>query len=150
MTEAPKRVIGRPFPKGKSGCPGGVSAKSIQVGLARKMTQTQFMDLTLKYLDKTREELKAMIENPATPVLEVMIAQIIAKGIIEGDQTRLTFLLDRIIGKVPDKIEHSVNNNTDHLYEEFERLNAESKKLDQLPSIGASGRDITPKDPESV
>lgn len=52
----------------------------------------------------TRDELQQAIQAPSTPVLEMAIASIFAQSIKQGDYTRLAFLLDRAIGKVPQVI----------------------------------------------
>jgi hypothetical protein len=49
----------------------------------------------------TKDELEVAKESPSTSVIELTIAAIFAKSIETGDYTRLSFLLDRAIGKVP-------------------------------------------------
>lgn len=97
------------FKKGKSGNPSGRPKLPPDVQAARKLTNTQFIILVNKFLNMSREELKAAAENPNAPMLELIVAKIIERAIANGDQTRLGFILDRLIGKVPDKIEHSGN-----------------------------------------
>lgn len=50
----------------------------------------------------TQEDLCAVAKNRNTPVLELTIASIFVQAVEKGDFTRLSFLLDRAIGKVQD------------------------------------------------
>jgi hypothetical protein len=52
-----------------------------------------------------RVELEKLLADPKTSALEVFVLSIISKGIKEGDQARLEFLLQRTVGKVKEKIE---------------------------------------------
>ena len=56
-------------------------------------------------MDKT--QLKALVNAPDTPVIELMIASIIYKGLEYGDQQRLDFMLNRLIGRVKEQVEIS-------------------------------------------
>lgn len=54
-----------------------------------------------KFHDMTREDLQAVVTNPKSTMLEIMVASIMAKAAKEGDASRFGFLLDRQIGRVP-------------------------------------------------
>ncbi len=54
-----------------------------------------------KYARMDRAELGLMLETKAMPMLEACIAKIFQESYAKGDFTRLSFLLDRAIGKVP-------------------------------------------------
>ena len=56
----------------------------------------------------TKAEAKAIVLNPDTPLIEVLIASIVNKAVHQGDERRLTFILDRLIGKVKDTVD--INN----------------------------------------
>lgn len=45
------------------------------------------------------------MDNPETPAIEAHVASIFMHGIKHGDHLRLSFLLDRAIGKVPIAVE---------------------------------------------
>lgn len=55
------------------------------------------------YLEQS--ELVAIIGTPGTPVLEAVAASILSEAIVKGDQQRLEFVLQRMIGKVQDRLE---------------------------------------------
>lgn len=57
------------------------------------------------YLMKTRTGIKEALSNADTPMLDVAICSILARAAKEGDQHKLEFLLNRVIGKVADRIE---------------------------------------------
>ncbi len=52
-----------------------------------------------------RDKIKAVINDPATPMLRLMVASLIQKAITSGDPAILNFLLDRTIGKVKEQVE---------------------------------------------
>lgn len=55
-----------------------------------------------KFWDMEPEDLKDFVRSKSGSVGEQMIAAICAKALLEGDYTRLNFLLDRSIGKVKE------------------------------------------------
>jgi hypothetical protein len=52
------------------------------------------------YLEKPLSDLLAIKESPELKTLDRMVIEVVAKAVEYGDQTRLNFLLDRLIGKV--------------------------------------------------
>ncbi len=96
----------------------------------RRLTRVRLEEILQKYLGTPLTKLKELIKDPGdTPAIELIIVSVLAKSITHGDQHRLEFLLNRIIGKVPDKVH--VTDETDH--EEIERLKAEYKKIMNKP-----------------
>ena len=118
----------KPWPKGVSGNPRGAGLIGEDIRKARQLTASKFTEITTKYLGMTKEQLIEATKAPGTPALELMVAQIMSKAIINGDQTRLNFLLDRLIGKVPDKVIQAtfVTDSVEHLLEEYDKLNEPS------------------------
>jgi len=53
------------------------------------------------------EQLNAIMKDPTTPALRLMMASVILKGASLGDPGRMTFLLDRLVGAVPKAVELS-------------------------------------------
>lgn len=97
-----KTPVGKPFPKGVSGNPGGRAKMPEDVKRANNLTAVEFIRLTNKYLGLSKEELIQALKDPAATTLELMIGSIMHKAVVEGDQKRLDFLLDRLVGKVKD------------------------------------------------
>ena len=53
----------------------------------------------------TRAELRKIVEDPESNMLDIMIASIMAKAAAEGDPNRLGMLLDRAIGRVKEQVQ---------------------------------------------
>jgi hypothetical protein len=92
------------FKPGVSGNPTGKPKLPQDVRDAQRLTTIEFTRIVNKYLSMTKDELKAMASHPDTKVLSLMIASLVSKAVLEGDDRRMGFLLDRIIGKVPQPI----------------------------------------------
>lgn len=93
---APPPPVHTRFKKGQSGNPGG------------KPKQLLTKDTVYKHLSKfahmSRVELQEkVINNPSATMLEIMIASVMVRAAKDGDYARLSFLLDRSVGKVKDE-----------------------------------------------
>jgi hypothetical protein len=95
------------FKKGQSGNPGGKPKVPDDIKEARKLNQIELERAINRLIWLPRAELKALIENPETPMFEMMLASIVAQAAQKGDQSRLEFILMRVIGKVKDQLEVS-------------------------------------------
>lgn len=89
---------------------GNQAAKGIQKPEGflkeRKLTRLGLELIIQKYLHATADELKAILKEPGqTTVIELMVISIMARGMSGGDTQRAEFILNRLIGKVPDKVE---------------------------------------------
>lgn len=100
-----RKTGGRDFKPGVSGNPKGRPPIRGDLAKVALMTVDDTKRLLQKLMDKTEVELLKLVENPKTPVMELMVIRIIQKAISDGDQARLNFLFDRTIGKVLDKKE---------------------------------------------
>ena len=100
-------VRGKPIKKGQVLNPKGRPKLAPEVKELRKLNLDSYCNLVDKYINASKEEIKAAVTNPNTSALELFIAKIIEKGVNAGDTQRLGFLLDRLIGPVRQKIEHS-------------------------------------------
>jgi hypothetical protein len=96
----------------------------------RRLTKVQLETIIYKFLWLTKAQLESILKTPGeTPMIELYVAAIMAKGSSGGDPTRLESLLARIHGKVPDKVEFE--DKTDQ--NEIERLKAEYKAIMKKP-----------------
>jgi len=96
---------GKRFQKGQSGNPGGKVKVPDDIKRARTLNQLELERVVNRYLYLTSHELRERIQDPATPMMEMMVASIIAQAAQKGDQQRLEFILCRLIGKVKDQLE---------------------------------------------
>lgn len=80
------------FKPGESGNPAGKPR-----GL---LTKAQVKTLVSQYWSAPTSELVDVMEDPSAPAGEKWIASIMLQGIKRGDANRLSYLLDRVIGKV--------------------------------------------------
>ena len=94
-----------PFEKGRKKTGGRDFSKENQPTFpqdlkdARKLTKARLEGMLNKHLWYTKEEAKALISDPDTPMLDILIASIVNKAIVQGDDRRMNFILDRLIGK---------------------------------------------------
>lgn len=98
---------GRPFKKGNPGGPGRPK-KPDDVRKASKLTRTELEKKLNYFLLMDATELETLLKDKKTPMLDVMVGRIVLMAAKHGDQTRLNFLLDRLVGKVKDNVEVSV------------------------------------------
>ncbi len=89
-----------PWQPGQSGNPSGRPRLPDELRAIRALTSLEVCKLVSKYARMSFSELEALLESKSIPVIELTIASIFAKAFESGDFTRLSFLLDRAIGKV--------------------------------------------------
>lgn len=100
----PKGVRG--FIKGHS-LSKGRPPKPSEVKLAEKVSKNEVMLCLSKFMRLSTDELTLIAEDTSRPAMENWIAKICIMGMEKGDQFRLDFIFNRLIGKVTDKIEHA-------------------------------------------
>ena len=96
------------FKPGVSGNPSGRPKVLKDIAEARKQNSNSVARILNRFMNMDFDELKKLMQDPATQTLELMIGRVIVESIKTGDQTRLNFILDRMIGKVVDKMEIKV------------------------------------------
>lgn len=94
------------FKPGHAGGPGKPKLPADVIE-ARKLNQAEAVRLLNRFNSFTQDELVAFCKDGSNKVLEMMVARLMLKGIKDGTPTNLTFLFDRLIGKVKDQVEHS-------------------------------------------
>jgi hypothetical protein len=109
MAENSKKTApGRPFKPGESGNPGGRPKLPEDVKQAKLMNRIELTRLVNRLVRMKRHELAELIKNPDASSMEIMIGTIIVKAAQQGDPTRLSFLLDRLVGKVKNETDLTV------------------------------------------
>jgi hypothetical protein len=100
---------GRPWPKGVSGNPGGRKKLPEDIKAVRELNKLEMERLLNRFIYMKREELEAIKTNKDTTLLELFVASVVSKGITMGDERRLNFLFDRLVGRVKESVEHSLS-----------------------------------------
>ena len=94
MSDRPQNKHLKPFQKGQSGNPSGRPRNLL--------TRTEIEAKISKCYRMTRAQLKEIIEDPKSEIVDIHIASIMAQGVKKGDFSSLASLLDRSVGKVKD------------------------------------------------
>jgi hypothetical protein len=92
------------FKKGQVGGPGRPRSPE-HLKVTRKLTKTKTEELLTRFTAMTVDELKTIVKDPGSTVLEAWVARICLTGIVGGDERKLNFMFDRLIGKVKDEVE---------------------------------------------
>lgn len=91
-----------------------------------KLTNDALVDILKAAMASDSEALKEMIKDPKTAVLKKGIAKALLDAAESGNWTRLNEILERIIGKVPNKLELTKGNpfegkSEEELAQEYEK-----------------------------
>jgi len=115
--------VDRKFVKGNVGGPGRPRIP-IADKLATIMTQKEFARISLKFSTLTKEEIRDLYQDPDSTALETAMAKIWHVAMAKGDEKKMEFLLNRMIGKVKDvvKVEDVIDPDTDKYKKALARL----------------------------
>lgn len=91
---------GKDFSPGESGNPDGRPPLPEDLKAARKLNKTELERILNEYIHMSLTEIQRRAGHPETSALEVLVAKVLAEGIKRGDEKRLGFLLDRLVGPV--------------------------------------------------
>ncbi len=100
-----KKTGGRDWKSGETGNPNGSPGLPKDLKDARKLNQVEFERAVNKCLYLTPTKLQEHLVVEDTPVIEHLIGSVILRGIKEGSHAHLEFVLNRLVGKVQDRIE---------------------------------------------
>jgi hypothetical protein len=70
----------------------------------RKLNRDDFERILNKFLGLDITKMTMILKDPTTTILELMVGKICLEAIKTGDQVRLSFILDRLLGKVPSNL----------------------------------------------
>ncbi len=90
------------FKKGISGNPSGRPSLPIDVLKAKNINKVEFERVLNDFLMLPKEQLKVILDDDASTVMEQVLASFLDKAIAYGDHQRLGLILDRLIGKIKD------------------------------------------------
>lgn len=85
------------FKPGQSGNPDGRPRVPLDLKESRGINKVEFERVLNKYMYMNGIELNAAIKSDTLPMIEMVVAKVVAKAFNEGDQRRLEFIIDRLI-----------------------------------------------------
>lgn len=85
----------------------GRPAVTPQLKQLKKLNQESLAKILNELAHASIQELAAMSKETHRSVFEMIIISILKKAYEQGDQQRVNFILDRLIGKVKDQVEHT-------------------------------------------
>lgn len=100
-----KKTGGKNFKPGETGNPNGRPQVPQDVKQMRELNKVELTRILNKFVYLTKDELSECLKDPMTPAVEMMVGTIIHKAITTGDHSRLTFILDRLVGPNKQSVE---------------------------------------------
>lgn len=98
-----RKTGGKDFQPGQSGNPAGRKKLPPEVREAAKLTKAEVEATLGKFLKMSPAEFAEAKKSPAT-MGDFWIISVMSHGISKGDQMRLNFMYERLIGKVKDEV----------------------------------------------
>lgn len=103
-----KKTGGKNFEPGNNANPNGRPPLPSDLKAARNLNKIEVSRIINKFMNMSSAEMTEELSKPDSKALETMIGKIISEAVKLGDYTRVDFLLNRMIGKVTDKVEHKL------------------------------------------
>jgi len=103
LKEVKAKPRGKPFKKGNSLASG--NKMSDEQKLKAKLTRTQLRIIIRKFLYLNKPELVEVVNDANTNILELMVASVMNKAIVQGDEKRINWFLEQLFGKLKEKQE---------------------------------------------
>lgn len=127
-----RKTGGRDIKPGQVLNPNGRPKKDFGVKISQQYTQNELIVSISRLIKKNADELRAVLKDPSTPACDAVIASVMIKSIIKGDMTQFDSVLNRVIGKVKDRV--IVENLPANPYEDMtvEDIQEERKRLREL------------------
>lgn len=117
----------KPFKKGQSGNPDGGRKHNPDVKKIRRLSKEEVADIASLLLEKNIEGLQAVINDPNSSTLKVWTATLVVKSMKKGDSKCWDVILSRIIGKVPEKFEHTGKDGGPMTFADYARIASKKK-----------------------
>lgn len=107
-----KEFKAKQFKKGETGNPHGRPPISPIQRALRNLTLDTYREVIELVLTGNVEAVRAMIQDPKTPAIQVGVATAFMKAIKDGDYTVIERIAERIVGKIPDVVNVNAINNS--------------------------------------
>lgn len=99
-----RKTGGRDFQKGQPGGPGRPRLPD-DIKQSRALTKIELERILNKFMFLSIKEIDAISKDTTSIAIESVVASIVLKAVAFGDQQRLNFVLDRLIGKVKEVLD---------------------------------------------
>lgn len=108
MSEKVKATLKKhAFKKGQSGNPLGGKLHNPAIRALKNLTVEVYREVIELALVSNIAALQEVANNPNTPAVQVGVAKALIVAIRKGDWNIVNAIAERIVGKIPDKIEHT-------------------------------------------
>lgn len=104
---APPPPVENRWKPGQSGNPAGRAPEPPELKALKNLTKKELVDIGNMVIKGDVVKLQKICDDQEESVLRVMIARVCMKVIAKGTMAELDILLNRLIGKVKDEVEHS-------------------------------------------
>ena len=103
-----KPPVEHQWKKGQSGNPSGGKLHNPEIRKLKNLTEAEIVEVGSLVVKGSIKELQELSKNPNCSALTAMMASVAAKAINKGDGAALDILLNRIVGKVKERVEQSI------------------------------------------
>jgi hypothetical protein len=131
MAQSPKQLANlKPIKKGEVRNPLGGKTQNPALRALRKLTIKEYSEVIELALTSNVAALKDIIKHPETSAIQVGVAMALIKAINAGDWTIIEAIAARIVGKLPDRLEVTSNNDTKITHIDEAKLSVAIQKLE--------------------
>lgn len=108
MPRTGKQLTPHQFKKGKSGNPLGGKLHDPEIKILKRLSKEELKEVGNLVLQNDMKALQAIGKpDSGASVLKMMVAAVAVRVVQKGDMQALDILLNRLIGKVKDEVEHT-------------------------------------------
>lgn len=105
------------FKKGQSGNPNGGKAHNKEIKKIKNLTEKELIEVGSLVVKGSIAELERIRKDKNSSALGAMIAGVALNAIAKGNSQALDAILNRLIGKVKEKVEINQTSQVDIVYE---------------------------------
>lgn len=110
---------GKRFKPGQSGNPRGMIPTSPEVKYVRKITSQALEEIGDLILSSDKDKLRSISEDETESVIRRIYAKAATNAMTKGDLVNLEMILNRVIGKVREKVDVSSSEGFKVIFEDY-------------------------------